>query len=254
MTRVPDQPEQPDPDAVATAPGERRFERFDCTDEEQRATGLKVALASLAREELVVMPTDTVYGVAVDAFAPSGVADLLAAKGRGRGMPVPVLVGSLPTLRAVVSTLSDAGEALVAAFWPGPLTIVCAEQSSLRWDLGETRGTVAVRMPDHPLALELLSRHGPLAVSSANITGRPPATTCDEAVDQLGNAVAVYLDAGPAGEPVASTIVDLTGARPRVLRQGAISTARLLDAVPDLEAPPAATTPADEPATDRPRP
>lgn len=252
MTRVSDEPEQPDADTATAAAGERRFERFDCTDEAQRATAVQVALASLAREELVVMPTDTVYGVAVDAFSSSGVAELLAAKGRGRGMPVPVLVGSLPTLRAVVSTLSDAGEVLVAAFWPGPLTIVCVEQPSLRWDLGQTRGTVAIRMPDHPLALELLSRHGPLAVSSANRSGHPPATTCDEAVGQLGNAVAVYLDEGRAGEPVASTIVDLTGARPRVLREGAISTARLREVVPDLEAPAAAA--ANEPAADRQRP
>lgn len=196
---------------------------------------MKVALASLAREELVVMPTDTVYGVAVDAFSSRGVADLLAAKGRGRDLPVPVLVGSLPTLRAVVSRLGADGEVLVAAFWPGPLTIVCAEQPSLRWDLGDARGTVAVRMPAHPLALELLERHGPLAVSSANTTGRPPASTCDEAVDQLGDSVAVYLDDGPTGEAVASTIVDLTGERPRVLRAGAISVDQLREAVPDLE-------------------
>lgn len=247
MIRVPDQSEQPDRSTAAS--GGRRFDRFDCADEEERATGVKVALASLAREELVVMPTDTVYGVAVDAFSPSGVADLLAAKGRGRDMPVPVLVGSLPTLRAVVSSLGDSGEALVAAFWPGPLTIVCAEQPSLRWDLGQTRGTVAVRMPDHPLALELLSRHGPLAVSSANRSGSPAARTCDEAVGQLGDAVAVYLDGGPTGEPVASTIVDLTGEWPRVLREGAISVARLREVAPDVEALATSTAAADPTST-----
>lgn len=216
------------------SPPGRSYDVFDCNEADERETGLKVALASLARGELVVMPTDTVYGIAVDAFSQGGVAALLAAKGRGRDMPVPVLVGTVPTLRALVLSMSEYAEVLVEAFWPGPLTIVCAQQPSLRWDLGDSRGTVAVRMPDEPLALEVLRRHGPLAVSSANRTGEAPATTCADAAAQLGAAVAVYLDAGPATGSVASTIVDLTGPWPRVLREGAIPTERLREVVPDI--------------------
>lgn len=208
---------------------------------EERETGVKVALASLARDELVCLPTDTVYGIAVDAFSARGVTALLAAKGRGRDMPVPVLVGTVATFRALVLAPGPHAEALVEKFWPGPLTLVCAHQPSLRWDLGDARGTVAVRMPDQALALEVLSRHGPLAVSSANNSGQPPATTCDDAVEQLGAAVAVYLDDGPASGAQASTIVDLTGDQPRVLRDGPISVDRLREVVPDLaglDAPP----------------
>ena len=150
-------------------------------------------------------------------------------------MPVPVMVGSLATFRAVTASRGEYGDQLVEEFWPGPLTLVCPEQPSLRWDLGEAGGTVAVRMPDHPLMLELLAKHGPLAVTSANRSGEPPATTCDEAERQLGASVRVYLDGGEAASAVASTIVDLTAATPRVLRVGAISVGRLLEVVPDIE-------------------
>lgn len=212
---------------------------FDCADPEQRARGLAEAAAALRRGELVVLPTDTVYGVAADAFSPTAVAALLAAKGRGRDMPVPVLVGALPTLDAVVSSLSGPARALVEAFWPGPLTLVTHHQPSLAWDLGDTRGTVAVRMPLHPVALELLRTVGPLAVSSANRSGLPPAPGVEQARSQLGERVAVYLDGGPCPDPVPSTIVDVTGEPPRVLREGALPLARLREVVPEV-APPAA--------------
>lgn len=211
-------------------------ERFDVQEPDARVVAVAVALACLARGELMVAPTDTVYGVACDAFTPDAVTALLAAKGRGRDMPVPVMVGSLATFRAVTASRGEYGDRLVEAFWPGPLTLVCPEQPSLRWDLGEAGGTVAVRMPDHELMLELLVKHGPLAVTSANRSGEPPATTCDDAQRQLGTSVRVYLDGGEAASAVASTIVDLTAASPRVLRVGAISVERLQDVVPDLEA------------------
>lgn len=211
-------------------------ERFEVEVPEERTTGIAVALASLARGELVVTPTDTVYGIACDAFTPTSVHALLAAKGRGRDMPVPVLVGSIAAFQAVVATRGDFGDRLVDALWPGPLTLVCQQQPSLRWDLGESGGTVAVRMPDHELVRELLTRHGPLAVSSANRSGEPPATTCPEAQRQLGDAVRVYLDAGPSPGAEPSTIVDLTSDVPRVLRAGAISVERLRELVPELEA------------------
>jgi tRNA threonylcarbamoyl adenosine modification protein (Sua5/YciO/YrdC/YwlC family) len=208
---------------------------YDCADATERALGLRAAGAALRRGELVVLPTDTVYGVAADAFRPSAVDALLAAKGRGRDLPVPVLVGAVRTLDGLADRVSAVGRALVEAFWPGALTLVCHAQPALAWDLGETRGTVAVRMPQHPIALELLAETGPLAVSSANRTGELPATTAADARTQLGDSAAVYLDGGPTAGVVPSAIVDITGGRPRLLRPGALSVRRLREVAPDLE-------------------
>jgi L-threonylcarbamoyladenylate synthase len=208
---------------------------FDCNDPDERARGVDAAAACVRRGELVVLPTDTVYGLGADAFSHSAVAALLEAKGRGRDMPVPVLVGATATLDGVAAKLDQAVRDLVEAFWPGGLTVVCHEQRSLAWDLGDTRGTVAVRMPQHPVAIDLLTAIGPMAVSSANVTGRPAATTAAEAEEQLGESVAVYLDGGPCHDAVPSTIVDVTGERPRVLRVGAVSVDELRKVVPDLD-------------------
>lgn len=183
---------------------------------------------------LVVLPTDTVYGLGADAFSPDAVMRLLTAKGRGRDMPVPVLVGSWNGIDGLMTVVPPAVRQLVRAFWPGGLTLVVRHASTLAWDLGDARGTVAVRMPLHPVALELLQRTGPLAVSSANVSGQPPATTAAGAQDQLGEDVAVYLDAGPGGT-VASTIVDATGEVPRLLRAGAVSLTELRAVVPDVQ-------------------
>jgi tRNA threonylcarbamoyl adenosine modification protein (Sua5/YciO/YrdC/YwlC family) len=196
--------------------------RYDATDSAQRESGLAAATTAIRSGELVVLPTDTVYGVAADAFDVAAVRRLLDAKGRGRDMPPPVLVGSVATLDALGSDVPTWARALVEHYWPGPLTIVVREQSSLQWDLGETRGTVAVRMPHDPVALELLARTGPLAVSSANTTGRPAATDADQAAEMLGESVSVVLDGGPTVDDRPSTIVDCTAARPRVLRVGAV--------------------------------
>lgn len=210
---------------------------FDCSDDGERTRGLAAAAAAIRRGELVVVPTDTVYGVAADAFSSAAVNLLLAAKGRGRDMPVPVLVSSRAMLEAVVSEVTDAAGKLVEAFWPGALTLVLHETPHLAWDLGEARGTVAVRMPDHPLATALIEQTGPLAVSSANRSGQEPATTAMAARLQLGASVAVYLDGGPAGEPVPSSIVDVTGDSPRLLRAGALDADALRAVVPDLAQP-----------------
>ncbi|MEU7692916.1 L-threonylcarbamoyladenylate synthase [Microbispora hainanensis] len=196
--------------------------RFDCADQTERMTGLAEAISTVRRGELVVLPTDTVYGIGADAFTPSAVNALLEAKGRGRDIPVPVLVGTVRAANALVESLGTYGQDLVDAFWPGPLTLILRANRSLSWDLGDTKGTVAVRMPLHPVALDLLKETGPMAVSSANRSGNPPPTTVDEAEEQLGDAVDVYLDAGPCADSVPSTIVDLTTAVPRVLRKGAI--------------------------------
>ena len=195
---------------------------YDLSDPTSREAGLAAAVTAVRRGQLVVLPTDTVYGVGVDAFDAEGVQRLLDTKGRGRDMPPPVLISTDTTLEALATELPGWASGLVAKYWPGPLTIVCRQQPSLRWDLGETRGTVAIRMPDHQGALELLGRTGPLAVSSANSTGHPAATTAEEAEDMIGWGVEVTLDDGPSKGSVASTIVDCTGTRPRVLREGAI--------------------------------
>jgi L-threonylcarbamoyladenylate synthase len=210
---------------------------FDCSLDAERAGGLVDAGSAIRRGELVVMPTDTVYGVAADAFNPTAVNLLLAVKGRGRDMPVPVLVASQRMADAVVEGMSDAGRALAEKFWPGALTLVVRHTSHLAWDLGETRGTVAVRVPDHPIALSLIEQTGPLAVSSANRSGNPAPVNAMDARLQLGAAIAVYLDAGP-GPDVAlpSSIVDVTGDQPRLLRAGALDVERLRDVVPDLQA------------------
>lgn len=201
--------------------------RYDCSDAERRAAGLADAAAALRLGRLVVIPTDTVYGIGADAFTPSAVNDLLAAKGRGRDMPVPVLVGTVRAANALIDDLGTYGQDLIDSFWPGPLTLVCRAGRALRWDLGETKGTVAVRMPLHPVALDLLKETGPLAVSSANRSGAAPATTAAEAEEQLGDSVSVYLDGGACADRTPSTILDLTTAVPRLLRKGAIPVEKL---------------------------
>ncbi len=207
---------------------------YDCSDPAERAEGLEAALDSVKRGELVVLPTDTVYGIGADAFQPDAIDALLATKGRGRDMPVPVLVGSWSGLDGLTLVVTPTARELVQAFWPGALTLVVEHAPSLAWDLGDARGTVAVRMPLHPVALELLARTGPMGVSSANRTGQPPPVTAEEARDQLGYPVAVYLDAGPSGDPVPSTIVDVTGEVPRLLRAGAVPLDRLREVVGDI--------------------
>jgi len=204
---------------------------YDCTDETGREVGLSSAAGALRAGRLVVTPTDTVYGLAADAFDPDAVNQLLSAKRRGPDMPVPVLVGSWETIDGLVVSTPAAARDLIRAFWPGGLSLVVHQAPSLGWKLGHTRGTVMLRMPLHPVAIELLREVGPLAVSSANVSGQPPATTVDQAREQLGDSVAVYLDGGPCsiGEP--STIVDLSGPGPRILREGAVTAERVGEAI-----------------------
>ncbi len=202
--------------------------RYLMDDPERREAGLAAATTAIRSGELIVLPTDTVYGVGADAFEARAVQRLLDAKGRGRDMPPPVLIGVAATLDALGTGIAPWVRTLVERYWPGPLTVVLRQQSSLRWDLGETRGTVAVRMPDDPVALELLHRTGPLAVSSANTTGSPAATDADAAERMLGGQVAVILDGGPTAGEVPSTILDCTGDRPRMLRAGAIAAEELI--------------------------
>lgn len=207
---------------------------YDCRTLADRDRGITAAIEAVQRGDLVVLPTDTVYGIGADAFKTWSVQALLAAKGRGRDVPPPVLVGSKYTVDGLVVSLPQVAQDLVDAFWPGALTIVVTHSPTLQWDLGETDGTVAVRMPLHPVALEVLRETGPMAVSSANKTGQPPALTAEEAREQLAYSVSVYLEAGRCPDPVPSTIVDVTEEVPRVLREGAIPLEKLRDVVPTV--------------------
>jgi tRNA threonylcarbamoyl adenosine modification protein (Sua5/YciO/YrdC/YwlC family) len=184
---------------------------YDCSLDTDLLTGMRLAKVAIGRKDLVVVPTDTVYGLACDAFSHEGVKNLLAAKGRDRQSPPPVLIGNAVALDGLAQDVPALAHKLAETFWPGALTMILKAQPSLTWDLGETKGTVALRMPDHKIALALLQETGPLAVSSANLTGEPAALTCQQAEAYLGSKVKVYLDGGSSPKADASTIVDLTG-------------------------------------------
>ncbi|MGV0990946.1 MAG: L-threonylcarbamoyladenylate synthase [Mycobacterium sp.] len=196
---------------------------LDCRNPASRSGAIAEAVSVVKSGRLVVLPTDTVYGLGADAFDSQAVASLLTAKGRGRDMPVGVLVGSWHTIEGLVYSVPKDARELIRAFWPGALSLVVKQAPSLQWDLGDARGTVMLRMPLHPVAIELLRETGPMAVSSANISGQPPATTAADAQRQFGDLVDVYLDSGPSEQQAASTIVDLTAATPRLLREGPVT-------------------------------
>lgn len=186
---------------------------------------LTEACDAISDGEPVVIPTDTVYGLAARPDLPRAVAALFAAKQRPPDKPVPVLAARVDDLEAV-AVLDGRARALAARFWPGPLTLVLLRAPGCSFDLGRASGTVAVRIPRCTVALRLLSRCGPLAVTSANMSGAAPATTAGEARAALGDLVRVYLDDGPR-EGAASTVVSLVGA-PRVLRRGALAPEEVL--------------------------
>lgn len=229
-------------------------ERFDCTDQDQLSAGIEAAREALARRECVVLPTDTVYGIGADAFSPQAVAVLLAAKGRNRTMPPPVLMGSTGVLDGLAMDVPDTARQLAHEFWPGALTLIVQAQPTLTWDLGETRGTVALRVPGDDITRSLLQSTGPMAVSSANRTGMPAATTVDEAESMLGESVAVYLDGGERTTQAPSTIVDCTVSPFLVVREGAITEGQLRAVAPegfeDTNAAPESTEPTETPADD----
>jgi L-threonylcarbamoyladenylate synthase len=208
---------------------------LDCTSEDGLALGIAAAAEAVRGGEVVVLPTDTVYGVGVDAFSSEGVVAVLALKGRSREMPLPVLVPNPQTVDGLATDVPAYARDLIAAFWPGPLTLVLHAQSSLMWDLGDTNGTVALRMPRNDVTLALLSEVGPMAVTSANISGQPPAMTILDAAAQLGPAVRVYLDAGPSAGSQASTILDCTHQAPLILRAGAVSPESIQQVLGDVE-------------------
>jgi L-threonylcarbamoyladenylate synthase len=230
-------PDIPPADNDPVPRGSRRppSEIFSLDEPVEHAEGMSRAKSALAHSALVVLPTDTVYGLAADAFDPTGVRRVLRAKGRGRDMPVPVLISDVDVLAALATGITAVVRELASAFWPGGLTLICRQQSSLRWDLGDSRGTVALRVPDHVDARELLAATGPLAVSSANTTGLPPATTVDQAKDMLHDLVEIYLDGGQTPGAVPSTMVDATGEVPIVRRLGVVSLEALREIDPSIE-------------------
>src|SRR5699024_3759384 len=207
---------------------------FDAQDPQQRTAAIAAAVKAIGQKDLIVLPTDTVYGVGADAFSPQAVAVLLAAKGRSRQSPPPVLIGDMQVLDALAVEVPDTVRQLAQRFWPGALTLVCHAQPSLSWDLGETRGTVALRQPDDELARQILRETGPMAVSSANRHGQPAATTIEDAQHALGESVAVYINDDQRGQQQASTIVDCTVTPHRVLRSGAITIQDLRSIVPEI--------------------
>ena len=204
-------------------------EVFDCSDDERRAAGVAAAAASVLRGGLVVLCTDTVYGIGADAFRPGAIERMRGARHQGIQAPVSVLVGSVRAATALIEDLGPFGQQLIDEFWPGALTLVCRAARSLQWDIGDTKGTVAIRMPGHPVALDLLAQTGPMAVSGANVAGSAAATTVAAAVEQFGDVVEVYLDGGPSEAAASSTVVDLTDGTPRLLRSGLIPIGRLRD-------------------------
>ena len=209
--------------------------KFSMNNEMERKDGITAAIAAAKRGDLVVLPTDTVYGLGTDAFSQKGPQKLMAAKGRDRNMPIPVLVGHVKALDGLAQRVDGITKSLAEAFWPGALTIVVNAQPTLRWDLGETNQTVALRMPLNPIAIELLNAVGPMAVSSANKTGQSPATNVEEAIAQLGEVVTIYLDGGQTPGNIASTIVDVSSGEIKLLRQGAIPLEEIRLIVPNIE-------------------
>ncbi len=217
---------------------------FDISSDPEAA--IDAAATAVAEGRCIVLPTDTVYGIGADATSGPAVQALLDAKRRGRDMPPPVLIAEVAMLRALTDEVSDDMLALADAFWPGALTVVANAHPHLRMDLGDRGETIAVRVPDHEFTRDLLRATGPLAVSSANVSGRPAATTIAEAQEQLGALVEVYLDGGAASDGVPSTIVDLTTGTPKVLREGRISRAELERVLPNLAPAPASPVPAQD--------
>jgi L-threonylcarbamoyladenylate synthase len=232
-------PGEPDSGEAAEEAAGLGYRRFDCTGDDPAsiAEASEAARQAIKGGECIVLPTDTVYGIGVDAFSAEAVQRLLDAKKRGRDMPPPVLIGEPALIRTLAAEVPQTAQALVDRHWPGALTVICRIQPSLRMDLGDTEGTIALRVPDHELARDILRRTGPMAVSSANISGQPAALTCDEAIEQLGDAVSVYLDGGPLGGAgrAPSTIVDFSRREDgEVLRRGAISVETLRETASSL--------------------
>jgi L-threonylcarbamoyladenylate synthase len=191
------------------------------------------AAAGARGGELIVFPTDTVYGLGTRPDDPAATARVFEAKRRPFDLELPVLVATVQAARAVAA-FDERAERLAAALWPGPLTLVLPRGADASgWDLGGDPATVGVRAPHHPVALALLAETGPLAVTSANLSGRPPAETCDELHALFGDHVAVYLCQEDPLDGVASTVLDLAHGPATIVREGSLPGEALIQLLPD---------------------
>ncbi|MEI6361719.1 MAG: L-threonylcarbamoyladenylate synthase [Actinomycetes bacterium] len=202
--------------------------RIECADGRDRERAITAAKAAVKRGDLVIIPTETVYAIATDAFSDRGIRAMRVAKSYDETVPLPVMVGSRSTVPGIATGLTDAARALMDAFWPGPLTVLLMPQPTLAWAL-PTDGPISIRMPLHPVALALLEASGPLVVTTANTPGLPAPTLVDDAVSQIGRLASLALDVGDLAddESLPSTIVDFTGDMPRVVRVGALPVSEL---------------------------
>lgn len=202
--------------------------RIPCANGENRERAVSTALAAVRRGDLVLVPMESTYALMTDAFSSRGVSRLRDAKGYDSRMPVPVMIGSKSTVAGVATGLTDSARALMDAYWPGLLTVMVRPQSTLAWELPPD-APLSLRMPLHPLALALLAATGPLVATSANIPGLPAPSDADDAIEQIGKAVFITLDAGDlaTADALPSTVVDVTGEIPVMVREGAISLAEL---------------------------
>lgn len=211
--------------------------RFDCTDDAERARGVTAAVAAMKRGELVIVPTESVYAVATDGFSARGARAVREAKGQSPATPLPIMIASVTTIPGIAFNPSIAAMDLMHGFWPGALTVLVTPQPSLAWD-HPAGAPLAVRIPLHPLTLEILRATGPLVVTGANAVGGAAALNVDDAISVLGESASVSLDAGPlGGDPtlaLPSSVVDATGEVPVLLREGAISLEQLRSVVPSI--------------------
>jgi tRNA threonylcarbamoyl adenosine modification protein (Sua5/YciO/YrdC/YwlC family) len=191
------------------------------------------AVAATRRGELIVFPTDTVYGLGTRPDDRAATARVFAAKRRPRDLELPVLVATVSIARSI-AVFDERAERLAAACWPGPLTLVLSRgEEAAAWDLGGDPATIGVRAPHHPLALTLLAETGPLAVTSANRSSHPPVQTCDELHQLFGKDVAVYLCQGDPVDGAASTVLDLAHGPASILREGALGRDAIAEHLPD---------------------
>lgn len=207
---------------------------LDCVDVATRERAINAAVSAIKRGDLVLLPTESVYAIATDPFSRRGVAAIRAAKGQSEGSPLPLMVPSAQTVQGIATGVSATVQALMQAFWPGPMTLLLPSQPSLAWDLPRAL-PVAVRMPIHPLTLAILERTGPMIVTAANSAGGGAPRTLNDAVEQLGECASVALDLGElTGQDMASTVIDVTGVTPKVMREGALSITHVREVLPDL--------------------
>ncbi len=183
---------------------------------------IDTACSILRNDGLVIFPTDTIYGVAANAFSRNGIKKIYLAKERPTDKALPILIGDLDQLGPLVGKVSDSVQKMAAAFWPGALTLILPKSGAVPTELSPYP-TVGIRMPDHDVTRDLLRRSGPLATTSANLSGGPNPTSAEEAAAQLGQRVDLILDGGPTPGAAASTVVDASGPNLKMLREGPIT-------------------------------